>query len=1038
MSRTYVPLWCKSHFSRLEGASSPAEFVQQAKLLGLDALALTDRDSVAGAPRAAAAARQVGIHLIYGAELTLVGGRRATILAKDRAGYGRLTQLISQSHLKSAKGKPQLEPAVLAQAAPGCIALLGGDDGWVGASPDLRWPEVNVIKEAFGEDLWLRVSDHGCPEERGRQQLIERRARRLGVPIVAANELLYHAPEQRQLQDALTCVRHGTTLEEAGRLLRRNDQHALEAHEGFARRFRGRPAWVEASAQIASRCRFSLFDLRYRYPCEQLPQGMSGMAHLTQLAREGARARYRQGVPQSVQHQLARELALVGELEYEGYFLTMWEIVRFCSRQGILCQGRGSAANSVLCFCLGITAVDPLKHDLLFERFLSRERREPPDIDLDIAHERREEVLQYVYQKYGRRYAAMVSVNIRYRIKSALRDSGKILNIPQKNIDALSKMAGGSRGSVSADVLIDAGLSPDDSQVTRWVQLALKLLDTPRHTSIHPGGFLLGHEPVDTLVPIEPGAMSGRTVIQWDKEDVETLGLFKVDLLGLGMLSQLQRCFAALRRHPLPKANAFLAPCDADSLARIPADDEATYTMLCKGASLGVFQIESRAQMNMLPRLKPRCFYDVVVQIALVRPGPISGAMVHPYLRRRHGLEPVVYPHASLEPVLRRTMGVPLFQEQVMRIAMVAADYSPGEADQLRRDMAAWKRQGNMAHHEEKLVGRMVAKGIDECFAQRVYDQIKGFGAYGFPESHAASFALISYATAYLKCHAPSHFYAALLNAQPMGFYSVSTLVYGAQREGVCVRPVDLRFSLWDCTLEAHEAGYALRMGLRFIKGLGSSQRHVFERVGPPQAGEELPHYARRLGVDRGALEALAEAGAFRCYGDRRAVLWCLSEPGLSRHEPLILPELPIALPELKPSECIAWDQRRSGHSTGGHPLALLRSHCDEQGYTSAQGMACAPDKSRVRCIGLVVCRQRPSTASGVVFVTLEDETGFINLVVWPQVALRFRALLRGVSVLAVGGRLQREEGVVHLIAHRFWVPELSAGIEPVLSHDYR
>jgi error-prone DNA polymerase len=566
------------------------------------------------------------------------------------------------------------------------------------------------------------------------------------------------------------------------------------------------------------------------------------------------------------------------------------------------------------------------------------------------------------------------------------------------------------------------------------------MIDTPRHRSIHPGGFLLGHEPIDSFVPIMPARMQGRTVVQWDKEDIETLGLFKVDLLGLGMLSQIQRCFDLIRRYPPTHSNLNSNGKDHDMLAHIPADDQSTYAMLSKGDSLGVFQVESRAQMNMLPRLKPQCFYDLVVQIAIVRPGPISGEMVHPYLRRRNGLESVVYPHPSLEPVLSRTLGVPLFQEQVMQIAMVVADYTPGEADQLRRDMAAWKRTGQMQAHQERLTKRMKAKGITPEFAERVYEQIKGFGEYGFPESHAASFALISYATAYLKRHFNAHFYAALINAQPMGFYSISTLIYGAQREGIDIRPVDIRYANWECSLEPNRDRFAVRMGLKTIKGIGPYQRQFLDPPPRPQKQESLAQYTRRTQLSYPVLEAMAEAGALDGFGSRRQVLWQLSEPGISRFEPLILEEnqTPDMLASLTAMERIAWDQRRTSHSTRGHPFELLRATCNEHGFTPSSQLKLCTHQQRVSCVGLVICRQRPSTASGVTFVTLEDESGFINLVIWKNTAERFQSVLKGSSVLAASGRVQREQDIIHLIVHRLWLPEWKTTIEPVPSHDYR
>ncbi|MEE2835819.1 MAG: error-prone DNA polymerase [Myxococcota bacterium] len=1036
--KPYVPLWCKSHFSLLEGASAPEELVTRAHELGLQALALTDRDSLAGAPRAAAHARKLGLKLLYGAEVRLTAQRRITLIAKDRLGYGNLTQLLSRAPSQEASSALTMDD--LYRAAQGCFALIGGADGWFGAEPEVCSRTVDQLKASFADRLFVRISDHRYPAEVQQRRLLAARAQAFQLPLVAANEHLYHHPSRRRLCDILSCTRFNSTLDDAGLNLRRNADHALASPETFAARFQGKPEWIERSFAIAQACSFDLFALRYRYPCERLPQGVRGIDHLAHLAQVGGQKRYRGPVPDAVQAQLAKELELVQELDYTGYFLTMHDIVQFCQAQGILCQGRGSAANSALCYCLEITAVDPMKHQLLFERFLSRERSEPPDIDLDIAHERREEVIQYVYSKYGRRHAAMVSVNIRYRAKSALNDAGKALKIDIKDIKKVTKLTHRSLRTLSPDLLETAGLDPAQPTYQTWIEIAEQMLGTPRHRSTHPGGFLLGHEPIDTFVPVLPAAMPGRTVIQWDKEDVETLSLFKVDLLGLGMLSQLQRCFELLRRHPPPSMVALRDASDHDLLARIPADDEATYTMLSCGDSLGVFQVESRAQMNMLPRLRPQRFYDLVVQIAIVRPGPISGDMVHPYLRRRNGEEAVVYPHPSLEPILERTLGVPLFQEQVMRIAMVAADYTPGEADQLRRDMGAWKQTGRMEGHEHRLIERMKSKGISEQFAERVYEQIKGFGEYGFPESHAASFALISYATAFLKRHFPAHFYAALINAQPMGFYSVSTLVYGAQREGVTVLPIDVRFSTWESTLELAEGRLAIRMGFRSIKGLGSQQKSKLDPPPRPESNEALGVFARRLQLARPALEALAEAGAFHMFGSRRDVLWQIMEPGLVRHEPLMLAEhnASSSFAYLSELERIVWDQRRTAHSTRGHPFALLRRACDQKGFMSSSQLTRCRHQSRASCVGLVICRQRPSTASGVTFVTLEDEDGFVNLVIWKKVAERFQVTLKGASVLAASGRVQREQEITHLIVHRLWIPELDAAIEPVASHDYR
>ncbi|MBZ0237901.1 MAG: error-prone DNA polymerase, partial [Deltaproteobacteria bacterium] len=682
----------------------------------------------------------------------------------------------------------------------------------------------------------------------------------LRLPVVAAGEVLYHARARRPLQDVLTCIRHGVTVTTAGRILRGNDEHDLRAPHGFAKLWADDPAAVARTLDIAARCSFDLGQLRYRYPLEKLPTGLTTSQHLRELTLAGARARYGDDVPANVMRQLDAELALVEELDYGGYFLTMHEIVRFCRARDILCQGRGSAANSAVCYCLGITAVDPVRMGLLFERFLSRERAEPPDIDLDIEHERREEVIQHVYRAYGRDHAAMVCNIIRYRPRSAVRDVGKALGIPETALDRAAKLLS-QWGDVEAGALEQALGDPGGAarpvrttMLEHLARLSTEILEFPRHLSIHPGGFVLGHEPVHDLVPIENATMPGRTVIQWDKDDLEDLGLFKVDLLGLGALHHLHRCFDLLRARGVEL-----------SMATIPPDDKDTYDMICAGDTVGVFQIESRAQMSMLPRLKPRNFYDLVIEVSIVRPGPITGGMVHPYLRRRRGEEEVVYPHACLEPVLAKTLGVPLFQEQVMRLAVVAADYTPGEADQLRRDMAAWRRSGRIEKHRDRLITRMQEKGIAAEFAERVFDQIRGFGEYGFPESHASSFALIAYATSYLRRHHLAEFTCGLLNALPMGFYSAATIIGDAQRHGLEVRPIDVAVSQWDCTIEPvgpDGEDVAVRIGLRFVKGLSLGDGERVARLAREAPFASMNDFARRARLDERAYAALAETGA--------------------------------------------------------------------------------------------------------------------------------------------------------------------------------
>jgi error-prone DNA polymerase len=825
----YAPLWCKSNHSFLEGASHPEELVRTAHALGLPAFALTDRDGVYGVVEALLAAEEVGVRLVVGAQVSVCDGTHVILLVQDREGYRNLCRLLTRGHLRSQKGSSEVTWEEVCQHAEGLVAVWGGE-GSLLDSPHDPTPVVGMLQDAFSDRLYLLVTRH----RRFADAALEARTRQLaaqyGLPVVAGGEVLYHTPARQALQDVLTCVRHGVPLAEAGRRLRPNAEYALKSPEAFTALFADDPGAVRRTLEVAERCTFSLRELRYRYPSEWLPEGYTSGQWLRHLTFEGARGRYGGEVPREVACQLERELALIEELDYVGYFLTVHDVVTFCRQQGILCQGRGSAANSAVCYCLGITAVDPVRMALLFERFLSRERAEPPDIDLDIQHDRREEVIQWVYQKYGRDRAAMVASKIRYRVRSALRDVGRVLGIPLVTLDRLSKLVD-LHGELSPRVLREAGLDPQAPVHRHLATLASELVGFPRHLSIHPGGFLLGSEPVSDLVPIENAAMPGRTVVQWDKDDLEALGLFKVDLLGLGGLTLLDRCTKLVRQHRGVDLQ----------MDRIPPDDPETFERIRRQDTVGVFQIESRAQMAIAPRLRPRTYYDLVVQVALIRPGPIEGGMLEAYLRRRQGLEPVTYPHPCLVPVLEKTLGVPLFQEQVIRLAVVAAGYTPGEADQLRRDLGAWQRSGRLERHRERLISGMVQRGIPREAAERVFRQIQGFGSYGFPESHAASFALIAYATAYLRCHYLPEFTCALLNAQPMGFYAVHTIVDDARRHGVVVRPVDVLRSDWDCTVEPcaeSRDGLAVRMGLRYVKGLGEHEaRHLLASRGRGRLG---------------------------------------------------------------------------------------------------------------------------------------------------------------------------------------------------------
>jgi error-prone DNA polymerase len=1027
---SYAALYCKSNFSFLEGASHPDELVEQAHELGLSALALCDRDGVYGIVRAHVKAKELGVRLIIGAEVTVEDDSVVVLLVEDREGYRNLCRLLTKGRLRSAKGESRVSWQEILEHARGLVLLWGGPRSRLLLEPEPA-ALCGVLHEAFGDRLYALLTRHRRADELGAERLLVARAAKLGLPLVGATEVLYHRRSRRPLQDVLTCIRHGVTLERAGTRLRGNAEHDLRAPAQMQKLFADQPLLVARTLEVAERCRFSLSEVRYRYPSERLPNGLTSSQWLRQLTYEGARERYGGQIPEDVERQLELELALVDELDYGGYFLTMSEIVRFCRERKILHQGRGSAANSVVCYCLGITAVDPVKMQLLFERFLSRERAEPPDIDLDIAHERREEVIQHVYAKYGRPYAAMVANVIRYRPRSAVRDVGKALGIAETALDRLAKIIDRWDG-VASEALGQAGLDPRAREHELLITLSEELVEFPRHLSIHPGGFLLGHEPVHDLVPIENATMAERTVIQWDKYDVEELGLFKVDLLGLGALTLIDRAFQLIEAGRGVQLD----------MGRLPRDDDATYDRVCAADTIGVFQIESRAQMAMLPRLKPRKFYDLVVEVSLVRPGPITGGMVHPYLKRRNGEETIVYPHECLRPVLEKTLGVPLFQEQVMKLAIVAADYTPGEADQLRRDMAAWRRSGRIEKHHQRLVSRMMQKGIAAEFAERVFQQIRGFGEYGFPESHAASFAWIAYVTAFLKCHYLPEFTCALLNAQPMGFYSVATIVEDARRHGLEVRPVCVQTSDWDCSLEASDAGqpFALRMGLRFVKGLREAEAFKAIAARMERAFESIDDVARRTSLSRDALERLAEAGAFESFAlERREALWDVRRAAKSRAEPLVLEAAEVApdLAGLGALETVLWDYRTTSHSPRGHPLSALRQELRMQGLPDARAVATMRDGDPLSYAGLVICRQRPGTASGVVFMTLEDETGLVNVVVWSSVFDRHALLLKTEPFLGITGRLQVEQGVVHLVAEQMWRPEVSRRPPEVESRDF-
>jgi error-prone DNA polymerase len=1000
----YAELHCLSNFSFLRGASHPHELVHEARRLGYTALALTDECSLAGIVRAWEASKQAGLPLIAGSEFVLADGLKLVLLAEDHGGYSEICRLITLGRRRAGKGAYHLSREDFTEGARGCQLLWIPPAGVIEA--DAGW-----VKDSFGERAHIAAELHRDGADAQRLERLHALSHRSGLPLVAAGDVHMHARSRRVLQDTLTAVRHGCTLKEAGYRLFANGERHLRPLEVLRRIYP--PALLGASALLAERCRFRLDQLRYEYPHELVPAGHSASSWLRVLTQEGMARRWPAGVKPEVRELIDKELKLIATLRYEHFFLTVQDIVAWARSRNILCQGRGSAANSAVCYCLGVTEVDPARMNLLFERFISAERNEPPDIDVDFEHERREEVIQYVYGKYGRHRAALAATVICYRPRSAIRDVGKALGFSPGQVDRLARsVAWWDEPGALGERLVRQGFDPQAQSVQRLLQLVGELAGFPRHLSQHVGGFVISDRSLSELVPVENAAMADRTVIQWDKDDLESLGLLKVDCLALGMLSAIRRTLGLigeLRGAPM-------------TMADVPAEDPATYDMIGRGETTGVFQIESRAQMSMLPRLKPRNFYDLVIEVAIIRPGPIQGGMVHPYLRRRQGLETVEYPSEALRKVLERTLGVPLFQEQVMQIAIVAAGFSPGEADQVRRSMAAWKRHGGLEHFHDRLMQGMAERGYPRDFADRIYQQVLGFGSYGFPESHAASFALLTYVSCWLKCHEPAAFLAGLLNAQPMGFYAPAQLVNEARRTGVALLPADVLRSDWDCTLERGAEGAAdVRLGLRMIAKLpeAEAQRIVaLRRAGVACASlDELAHLAR---LTRRALNALADSGALRgLAGHRHGARWAANGvqplPGLLAG--FAAKEEPVELPEPGEGQEIVADYRALGLTLGRHPLALLRARLARQHILAAAELRAVPSGQRVKVAGLVTHRQRPETASGVVFATLEDETGTANLIIWPKVMERQLDAVLGASLMLVEGELQSEQGVIHVIA---------------------
>lgn len=1025
----YAELVCRSNFSFLQGASHPEELVAQAHALGLAALALTDGDGLYGAVKAHLAVRALGpregaggapLRFLLGSRVTLTDGPELVLYARDAGGYANLCRLLSQSRLRHPKGQAGLPWREVAELAGGLHALLPFP---------AEGRRVAPLAEAFPGRFSVGVCRTLSAGDGARVGRAVALAKELGLPLLAHNDVHTHARSRQALQDVLAAIRHGLPLSSCGTRLFPNAERTLKSPEEMARLFADLPGALEHTLEVADACRATLDALQYDFPREHLPEGHTPASYLRDLVEEGLARRYPGGVPPPVRKQVLHELSLIEQLDFPGYFLALWDVVRFARERGILCQGRGSAANSAVCFALGITAIDPVRMGLLFERFISMERREPPDIDVDFEHERREEVLQYVYEKHGRHRAGMVCEVICFRRKLALREVGKALGLSLDQVDRLAHVgsaAGG--GELSGEALAEAGLDPADLGVQHAVALAERMEGFPRHLSIHVGGFVVTHGPLVEVIPVENAAMAGRTVIQWEKDDINALGVLKVDLLGLGMLTVLSKCLALIRLHGGP----------ALSLADIPPEDPAVYDMLCEGDSVGVFQIESRAQMSMLPRLKPRTFYDLVIEIALIRPGPIVGDMVHPYLRRRDGVEAPTFPSPEVELILRKTLGVPLFQEQAMRLAMVVAGFTPGQADALRRALAHKRAEELLVPFREHFVRGATGRGYSVEYAETLFQQFRGFSHYGFPESHSASFALIAYASAWLKRYHPAAFCAGLLNSQPMGFYAPHTLVEDAKRHGVRVRPVDVNASAWDCTLEPDarsEGGLALRLGLRMVRGLREDVGRRLERArGEGGPFRSVGEAARRARAPRHELARLALADALRgvCGGERRRALWDVQALGALDADDLFFGLTAadgdgVPLPAMSLAERVTEDYGTVGLSLEAHPLALLRPRLRRMGAVSAEGLSGVTGGRKVRVGGMRIVLQRPPTAKGFAFLSLEDETGIANLVVPPALVERYRKEVYGALFLVGDGTLERTGKVLNVRVHHLSALELGA-----------
>ncbi|KVC56880.1 DNA polymerase [Burkholderia ubonensis] len=1039
----YAELFCRSNFSFLHGASHAEELVERAVELGYRGIAITDECSLAGAPRMHVAAKAKGLPLVVGAYFEVTpddvppghdpgpGAFGLVLLAQNREGYGNLSELISWRRMEAPKGTYRLTPRMLSappakfahlRGMPDCFAIL------VPAYPvraNVLDAQVAWFRATFGERARLGLVQLQRALDGAQRDEIREAGERRGVRVVALGDVTMHKRSCKPLQDVMTAIRVGLPVSECGYALAPNAEQHLRARNRIAKLFS--PDEIEQTCAMLDACHFELDSLRYEYPDEIVPKGHTPTSYLEQETRAGAAERYPQGVPEKVEKQIRHELDLIARLSYEPFFLTVYDIVKYARSRNILCQGRGSAANSVVCYCLGITEVNPEQSTMLFERFISAERGEPPDIDVDFEHQRREEVIQHIYEKYGKDRAALAAAVSTYRPRGVLRETGKALGVDPMLIDRVAKgyrWFDGSRDLLQQ--FATTGLDPRTPLIQAWAELAARLLNFPRHLSQHSGGFVISRGKLTRLVPVENAAMDGRRVIQWDKDDLEALGLMKVDVLALGMLSALHRAFdlrTAWRGPPEPDGEPF-------TLKHIPQDDEATYDMICRADTVGVFQIESRAQMSMLPRLRPRTYYDLVIEVAIVRPGPIQGGAVHPYLKRRQGLEKVSYPKEDLKPALERTQGVPIFQEQVMQVAMIAAGFTPGEADELRRAMAAWKRKGNLEKYHRKIVDGMRERDYPPEFAEQIFEQIKGFGDYGFPESHAASFAKLAYASSWLKCHEPAIFLAALLNSQPMGFYPPAQLVQDAKRHGVQVLPIDATKSGWDASLEAlpgqprPHGQPAVRLGLSLVRGLGEAAARRIEAARAAGPFENVDVLARRAQLERRDLEALAAANALATLaGHRRDALWqavaAAPERDLLAVAPIDEPEMP-ALGAPSEADDVLADYHTTGLTLNRHPVALLRPALRERRLSSAAELRDRPDGRLARACGLVTARQMPGTAKGVMFMTLEDETGCVNLIVRPELLARQRRETLDSRLLVASGVWQVVSDVRHLVAQHF------------------